>query len=80
MEYEKKHYEVMRSIGRIEGVLQGIASDTSEMKNDLKLQNGRIAKMEEWKNQQVGEQKIVSIIYGGVSAIVISVIGYFIKK
>ena len=70
----------MRSIGRIEGVLQGIASDTSEMKNDLKLQNGRIAKMEEWKNQQVGEQKIVSIIYGGVSAIVISVIGYFIKK
>lgn len=70
----------MRAIGKIEGILEGVASNTQQMHLDLQIKNGRIGKLEEWKNQQVGEQRMTSIVYGSLSGILVSVLGYFLKK
>lgn len=74
------HNEIMRAIGKLEGMLVGVAETTSNMNKNLEAQNGRVRKLEEWKNQQIGQQKVTGVIYGSVSALIVSVVTYFIKR
>lgn len=58
----ENHSEIMRAIGNIEGSLKALDKSVSDLSGGIKIQNGRLGKLENWRSYILGAIAIFSFI------------------
>jgi tetrahydromethanopterin S-methyltransferase subunit G len=72
--------DLYKSIGRIEGGIESINSRLDKMDKKFDEQYSSISELQKFKDTQKGEMKVVGIIWGTLSAIIVAVIGAIITR
>lgn len=62
--------EVMRSLGRIEGKLEGMVRQAAETKDYAIKNSERIGKLEQFKAKAAGLAALVGAVVGGLASLV----------
>ena len=72
--------EINRSLGRVEGKLDGVLTHLEKINGRLDSHSKKIDVLEDTTNQIVGKVSIFSSICGFIGGIIITIITSFIRK
>lgn len=74
----------MRAIGDLEGTMRGVLKSVEGVEEALRKQSIDMEKVQQYQERQKGEQKVLSVLWGSVSAVIVSlvvgIITYSFKK
>ena len=69
--------EINRSLGRVEGKLDGVLTHLEKINGRLDSHSKKIDVLEDTTNQIVGKASILGAIAGFVGALILTLIGFF---
>lgn len=84
MDKSTDHSQIMRAIGDLEGTMRGVLKSVEGVEEALRKQSIDMEKVQQYQERQKGEQKVLSVLWGSVSAVIVSlvvgIITYSFKK
>ena len=72
--------EINRSLGRVEGKLDGVLTHLEKINGRLDSHSKKIDTLEDTTNQIIGKVSIFSSICGFIGGVIITIITSFIRK
>jgi len=69
--------EINRSLGRVEGKLDGVLTHLEKINGRLDSHSKKIDTLEDTTNQIIGKTSILGVVAGFVGALILTLIGFF---